>query len=105
MRKGTETPSPIGVGRQPRPELREFIGARLRVEKSSCKDLQGVEGVVLDESLNAFVLDTAKGRKIVPKRNCVFRLEGGELLDGALVAVKPEERTKRLWKKSVKKKR
>jgi len=105
VRKSTKTPSPIGVGRQPRPELRELIGVRLRVEKSSCKDLQGVEGVVLDESLNTFVLDTARGRKTVPKRNCVFRLESGELLEGVLVAVKPEERTKRLWKKSVKKQR
>ncbi len=105
MRRGTKTPSPIGVEKRPRPELRELIGVTLRVEKSSCKDLQGVEGAVIEESTNTFVLETPRGRKIVPKKNCVFRLETGELLEGALVAVRPEERTKRLWKKSVKKKR
>ena len=105
MRYSTGAPSPIGVEKQPRPELRELTGVTLRVEKSSCKDLQGVEGVVLEETMNTFVLETPRGRKTVPKKNCVFRLETGELLEGALVAVRPEERTKRLWKKSVKKTR
>lgn len=102
MQKSTKTLYPFGVKKQPRPELRELIGVTLRVEKSSCKDLQGIEGVVLDESLNTLVLLTNKGKKRVPKKNCVFRLNNEELLDGSLVAIRPEERTKRLWK-SVKK--
>jgi RNase P/RNase MRP subunit p29 len=106
VRKSTQTPSPEAVGKQPRPELRELIGVTLRVEESSCKDLQGIEGVVVNETLNTFVLKTAAGgRKIVPKRNCIFRLQSGELLDGSLVAVRPEERTKRLWKESGRRKK
>jgi len=79
--------------------LGEFIGKTVRVEQSSCKGEQGIEGRVLDETANTLVLETSRGRKTVPKKGSVFLfVEEGERIPGSIVLCRPEERTKRLAK-------
>ena len=77
--------------------LGELIGARVAVCRSSCRDLVGLEGRIEDETLNTFVLHTGKGLKRVPKRSCTFAFpDAGVEVDGSILAVRSEERTKRL---------
>jgi len=73
----------------------ELIVKRVRVERSSCKGAQGIEGIVLDETLNTFVLGTPRGRKRIPKKGAVFLFEG-ERVSGSLLLHRPEDRTKKL---------
>lgn len=79
--------------------LGEFIGEKLRVEHSSSKGLQGLQGIVLDEKLNSFTVQTAVGKKIVPKKGSVFFFPDQSLsIDGSVLLVRPEDRTKKLAK-------
>jgi len=77
----------------------ELIGEKARVEKSSGKGFQGLEGKIADETRNTFVLETRKGRKTVPKKECVFFFpDAGVSADGGLLVSRPEDRTKKLAK-------
>lgn len=81
--------------------LSEFIGESVRVRKSADRSRQGTRGRVIDETKNTFVLRAGDGRKIVvPKRGSEFEfVDSGVVVDGNLVAVRPEDRTKLLAKK------
>jgi len=95
---------PVSRGRKqsvPSAALRELIGESLRVAESACRGLRGLAGTVVDESKNTFVLETPCGRKRVPKKESVFEVNGA-LLDGDLLCCRPEERTKKLYRFSVK---
>ncbi|MBI5229160.1 ribonuclease P protein subunit, partial [Candidatus Micrarchaeota archaeon] len=79
--------------------LGELIGKKVLVEKSSCKDMQGIDGLILDETQNTFLLEAKSGRKIVPKTGCTFFFpESGIRVEGKLLICRPEERTKKLGK-------
>ena len=75
----------------------ELIGEKARVIKASGKDFQGIEGIIVDESRNTFVLDTAKGRKRLSKAQCVFFFpSAGVTADGRILVSRPEDRTRKL---------
>ena len=79
--------------------LGELIGKRARVQESSCKGMQGIEGTILDETANTFVFETPRGRKTVPKKGSAFFFPGeGGAVDGNLLLCRPEDRTKKLAK-------
>jgi ribonuclease P protein subunit POP4 len=77
--------------------LGELVGRHARVASSSCKGRRGTEGTVVDETENTLVLETAKGRKTIPKRGCVFEFPEGSVR-GDAIAHRPEDRTKKLAK-------
>lgn len=83
--------------------VHELIGLRAEVIRSAARHMQGISGVVVDETSNTFVLEVRGVEKRVPKNPCVFRfsLPGGEIVDvaGSLVAYSPVERPKKLWRK------
>ena len=75
----------------------ELIGLKARVEKSSGKDFQGLEGKIVDETRNTLVLQTPKGKKSVSKKDCVFLFpESGVKAEGFLLVARPEDRTKKI---------
>ncbi len=75
----------------------ELIGERVKVELSSGKGFQGLEGKIVDETRNTFVLGTLEGRKTVPKKECVFFFPGsGVSADGKMLVSRPEDRTRKL---------
>ena len=78
--------------------LGELIGRRARVVKSSCKDLQGIEGIVADEGRNSFLFETSKGSKRIPKAGSTFQFPQLSPLEisGKLLICRPEDRTKKL---------
>ncbi|HLC47731.1 MAG TPA: ribonuclease P protein subunit [Candidatus Norongarragalinales archaeon] len=79
--------------------LDELIGEELRVQISSGRGLTGLEGRIIDESRNSFLLATSSGRKRIPKASCTFRFpRWGRAVDGGLLVGRPEDRTKRLAK-------
>ncbi|MFH0836279.1 MAG: ribonuclease P protein subunit [Candidatus Micrarchaeota archaeon] len=77
--------------------LGELIGEKTRVASSSCKDSQGIEGTVQDESLNSFLVETEDGVKRIPKKGSVFAFGGFEI-PGDVLIIRPEDRTKKLTK-------
>lgn len=79
--------------------LSELIGKAVKIAWASDRGLQGVQGIILDETANTFLLGTGKGRKLVPKKACKFffpQAPGELVVEGKLLACKPEERTKKL---------
>lgn len=79
--------------------LKELIGKKLVVKWSSSKELQGLKGTVIDETQNTFLLETRQGVKRVPKKNSAFYFPEALLsVEGELICLKPEERTKKLFK-------
>ncbi len=75
----------------------ELIGEKVLVEWSSDKGLAGLAGRIVDETVGTFVLDTPSGEKRVPKKACAFFFPvAGIAVAGKLLAMRPEERTKKL---------
>lgn len=93
-------PFPKAVRKQPAFVLGELIGERVRVEESSCRESRGIEGLIVDETLGTFVVETVRGRKRIPKRgNEFFFPSHNALVNGELLYCKPEDRTKKLFPK------
>ncbi len=83
--------------------IHELIGLHVRVANHSDPSLIGVEGTVVDETMNTLVVETEDGEKVVPKRYGVFhfRLPDGRWTEvrGEEILSRPHERTKRGYKK------
>ncbi|MEM4575844.1 MAG: ribonuclease P protein subunit [Candidatus Nezhaarchaeales archaeon] len=82
----------------------ELIGLRVKIVKSTNKSYEGVEGLVVDETMKTIKIMDDKGSiKTIPKKCCIFRFK---LPDNVIVEVegpyllgRPEDRIKRLFKK------
>jgi len=76
----------------------ELIGLHVRVEKSSDKGREAIEGRVVDETRNTLVVETAHGDKTVPKAECTFSFDYKGVwteVDGRLLVARPEDRIKK----------
>jgi len=84
--------------KQPRDTLAgELIGLRVKVAASSCKDLMGIQGKIVDETRNTFLVQTSTGTKRVPKAACEFLFpDAGFTVEGRKLVCRPEDRTKKL---------
>jgi ribonuclease P protein subunit POP4 len=82
--------------------IHEFIGLEVEIAKSTCKNLIGKRGRVVNETKNTIEIEGKDETKIIPKRSSTFRfyLPGGESADveGRLIEYNPEDRPKRLMK-------
>jgi len=80
--------------------LGEFIGERVQVAWSNRKELQGIEGTILDETYGSFQVRSGNKTRTVPKNGNVFFFPSARLkVDGKLLVCRPEERTKKLAKR------
>ncbi len=83
--------------------VHELIGLNAKVIESTEKGRIGMNGRIVDETMHTLSIDTAKGEKIIPKREVVLEVElpggGKALVDGKKIEKRPEERTKELWRK------
>ncbi len=82
---------PVSVRKQ---LARLWIGESIKIVESSCKELEGLEGVVVDERRNVFILRTKRGVKTIPKGSCFFEVNG-IVFDGSVLCVKPEDKIKK----------
>ncbi len=77
---------------------RDWIGLEVEVVESPNKCEEGIKGLVVDESMNTFRIETDRGIKTVAKRGRVFcvRIDGERYrVNGDLTAFRPEERIMR----------
>lgn len=88
------------IGRFLRVARGELIGLPVRVAESTDPTLVGVEGVVVDETLNTFLVQREDGKQLhVAKSNSVFDfLDEGEpvRIPGDRIRFRPEDRIKRV---------
>jgi ribonuclease P protein subunit POP4 len=77
----------------------ELINLRIKIAESTDPTQKGLEGRVIDETYNTLKIETRKGEKIVPKKNCtfIFTLPDGTkvIVDGKLLVGRPEDRIKK----------
>lgn len=80
--------------------MAELIGLDVKIIKSTSRNLTGLKGTVIDETLKTFIIESGGKEKTVPKEQCVFRFykDGEHDVDGRSLAYRPEDRIKKYWK-------
>jgi len=73
----------------------EFIGMKVRIEKCTDPSLQGMEGMIIDETKNMMVIESREGIKKVAKRIATFNI-GGFAIDGRKISYRPEDRIRKI---------
>lgn len=84
----------------------EFIGLRLKIISSPNKNNVGIEGKIIDETKNSFIIQkinqTKTYRKTIIKDQCLFEVtfkdDSKISVEGKTIALRPEDRIKRLKK-------
>ena len=82
--------------------VHEMIGLNAKVVQSTDSKKKGINGKVIDETKNTFVIENNGVEKIVPKIEAMFEfIIGNErmIVDGKRIIYKPEQRTKLAWRK------
>jgi len=73
-----------------------LLGLRVRVKYSSNLNLEGIEGIVMDETKNMLILKRDNGKMCkIPKNVCVFEVFDKNkrfLVDGSLLVGRIERR-------------
>lgn len=69
----------------------EYIGKNIVVEHSPNNTLQGVKGVVRDETLNTFLVQTQKTFKTIPKHPNIFNIDNNTI-QGQKIIRRPHQR-------------
>ena len=78
----------------------ELIGLKVKVLKSTCRNLVGKEGIVVDETKNTLVIENHKLARVA-KLGAEFEFTVGNkkiVLKGSEIAYRPEDRIKRMKK-------
>jgi ribonuclease P protein subunit POP4 len=76
----------------------EWIGLKVKIAKSTDPNLQGLEGIVRDETMNTFTIETNGKLRQIQKQKTTFRAElAAENIDveGSLLRFRPEDRVKK----------
>jgi len=77
----------------------EFIGSDLEVIEATEKNYQELQGKIIDETKNMFVISDEGKNKMVPKEGNRFKLTingRNNILDGNKLKYRPEDRIKKL---------
>jgi len=76
-----------------------LCGLKLTIKESSSKELEGIGGLILEETAHMIKLETRKKTIWIPKKNQYFEIELKNglkyLVDGKILLGKPEARVKR----------
>jgi len=78
----------------------ELIGLEVKIIKSTRRELIGLRGTIIDETLNTFAIEVGSKERVVSKKLCVFRFysDGEHDIDGRVLVYRPEDRIKKYWK-------
>jgi RNase P/RNase MRP subunit p29 len=72
----------------------EFIGRELQVKQAKNKSLEGLKGMIINETKKTFTIRTNNSEeKQIPKKECKFMISGSEI-NGSDIDFRPEERIK-----------
>jgi ribonuclease P protein subunit POP4 len=80
----------------------EWIGLKVKIAKTTDPTLQGLEGIVRDETMNTFTIEANGKLRQVQKQKTTFRAElptENVEVDGALLRFRPEDRVKKGMRK------
>ncbi len=80
----------------------EWIGLKVKIAKSTDLTLQGLEGVVRDETMNTFTIETNGKLRQVQKQKTIFSAElsaENVEVDGSLLRFRSEDRVKKWLRK------
>ena len=82
----------------------EFVGLEVEVASSSHDGYKGIRGKVIDETKNTIKIEDDFGdEKIIPKKVSIFEFtlpNGSRVeIDGKIIAIRPENRIKKRYKK------
>ena len=72
----------------------EFIGLDVEITDSSNKSLVGLSGKVAFETQHTFTINTKTGFKTVPKQHNSWKFQNDSVINGDLIAKRPEDRIK-----------
>ena len=76
----------------------EWIGLKVKVSRSTDPTLQGLEGIVRDETMNTFTIEVNGKLRQVQKQKTTIRAElptENVEVDGSLLRFRPEDRVKK----------
>ncbi len=76
----------------------EYIGARIQVKEADHEGYKDIEGKVVDETKNTFVILDGE-EKTIPKKGNTFKVKTNDrwkTLEGSKLTYRPEDRIKRL---------
>jgi ribonuclease P protein subunit POP4 len=72
----------------------EFIGMQTSIVDSSNKSLVGLSGEITYETKSTFTINTNIGSKIIPKQYTSWKFTNDQVINGDLIAKRPEDRIK-----------
>jgi len=76
----------------------EWIGLKVKVARATDPTIQGLEGVIRDETMNTFTIEANGKLRQVQKQKTIFRAElptEKVEVDGSLLRFRPEDRVKK----------
>ena len=80
----------------------ELIGLPCEIMKTSNKTQIGITGRIVDETLKVIEIKTPEGKKIVAKKDTIFRVSIDDKkvdIDGNYIGYRPEDRIKKKYTK------
>ena len=72
----------------------EFIGLHTEVVDSKNKSLVGLNGTIIFETQQTFTINTNHGSKTIPKQQTFWKFANDQVINGNLIAKRPEDRIK-----------
>ncbi|MGQ0605623.1 MAG: ribonuclease P protein component 1 [Candidatus Nitrosotenuis sp.] len=72
----------------------EFIGMQTSIIESSNRSLVGLSGKIVDETKSTFTIKTNNGAKMIPKQHTSWKFANDQVINGDLIAKRPEDRIK-----------
>ena len=73
----------------------EFIGLKAQVDRCTDPSLQGIEGMIIDETKNMLVIESGKSKKKIAKDIAAFSING-TVIDGKKMKYRPEDRIRKI---------
>jgi ribonuclease P protein subunit POP4 len=80
----------------------ELIGLKVKVVEAKNKTQRGIEGKVVNETLQTIKIETEIGEKTIPKKGSIFEFELKNKkvkIQGNVIIAKPEDRIRKRYKK------
>jgi len=80
----------------------ELIGLPCEIIRTSNKSQIGIKGRIVDETLKIIEIKTTEGKKMVAKKNTIFRVSIDDKkvdIDGNFIGYRPEDRIKKRFTK------
>ena len=72
----------------------EFIGTHTQIVDSANKQLVGLNGKIVNETQSMFTINTNNGSKMIPKQHSSWKFANEQVINGDLIAKRPEDRIK-----------